>query len=62
MTARFPKIETILKTSAPTTAALTQRVAALPPLKKLAAKAREDYGDAYSGGQIEKSLRKVLKA
>jgi glutathione S-transferase len=59
---RFPKIETILKKSAPMTAALTTRIAALPALKKLAAKAREDYGDAYCGGQIEKSLRKVLKA
>ena len=32
------------------TAALTRRVAELPPLAKLAAKAREDYGDAYCGG------------
>ena len=29
---------------------------------KLAAKAKEDYGDAYCGGQIEASLRKVLGA
>jgi len=29
-------------------------------LAKLAAKARRDYGDAYCGGQIEASLRKVL--
>ena len=62
MTDRFPKIGTILTKSAPMTAALTKRIAALPPLKKLAAKAREDYGDAYCGGQIEKSLRKVLGA
>ncbi|MBS0284935.1 MAG: glutathione S-transferase, partial [Proteobacteria bacterium] len=44
------------------TAALTRRVAALPPLVKLAAKARQDYGNAYCGGQIEASLRKVLNA
>jgi glutathione S-transferase len=44
------------------TAALVHRVADLPALAKLAAKAREDYGDAYCGGQIEASLRKVLKA
>jgi glutathione S-transferase len=62
MSDRFAKIETILKKTAPMTAALTKRVAALPPLKKLAAKAEEDYGDAYCGGQIEKSLRKVLGA
>jgi glutathione S-transferase len=60
MTGRFGKIETILKKAAPMTAALTRRVADLPPLAKLAAKAQEDYGDAYCGGKIEASLRKVL--
>src|SRR5690242_12494910 len=53
VTDRFKTIEKILKRSAPMTAALTRRVAALPPLARLAAKAREDYGDAYCGGQIE---------
>jgi len=62
MTDRFKKLDTILKKSAPMTTALTQRICDLPPLKKLAAKAEEDYGDAYCGGQIERSLRKVLKA
>jgi glutathione S-transferase len=62
MTERFPKIATILGKTAPMTAALTQRVANLPPLAKLAAKARKDYGDAYCCGQIEASLRKVLGA
>jgi glutathione S-transferase len=37
-------------------------VASLPPLAKLAAKAKQDYGDAYCGGQIEASLRKMLNA
>ena len=37
-------------------------VTALPPLAKLAAKAQKDYGDAYCGGRIEASLRKVLNA
>jgi glutathione S-transferase len=60
MTERFSKIGTMFRRTAPMTAALTQRVAALPPLDALAAKARDDYGDAYCGGQIEKSLRKVL--
>jgi glutathione S-transferase len=59
---RFPKLAATLKRSAPMTAALTQRVAALPPLTRLAEKARQDYGDAYCGGRIEKSLRKVLGA
>jgi glutathione S-transferase len=62
MTERFRKIATMLKNKAPMTAALTQRVAALPPLAALAAKARDDYGDAYCGGKIEASLRKVLGA
>jgi len=62
MTDRFPKIEAILEEAAPMTAALVRRVAELPALAKLAAKARDDYGDAYCGGQIEASLRKVLKA
>lgn len=62
MVDRFPAIGTILNESAPKTAALTRRVADLPPLKELAAKAKEDYGDSYCGGQIEASLRKVLGA
>jgi glutathione S-transferase len=62
MADRFPEIEAILEESAPMTAALTRRVADLPSLAKLAAKARQDYGDAYCGGEIEASLRKVLDA
>jgi glutathione S-transferase len=62
MADRFPKIEAMLEETAPMTAALTRRVAELPALAKLAAKSREDYGDAYCGGQIEVSLRKVLDA
>jgi glutathione S-transferase len=60
MADRFPKIGATLRASAPLTAALTRRVTALPPLAKLADRARHDYGDAYCGGQIEASLRKVL--
>jgi glutathione S-transferase len=59
---RFPRIAAMLDQAAPMTAALTRRVSALPPLAKLAAKAREDYGDTYCGGQIEASLRKFLSA
>ena len=60
MTERFTRIEAILAESAPRTRDLTRRVAGLAPLAELAAKARRDYGDAYCGGQIEASLRKVL--
>jgi glutathione S-transferase len=62
MADRFHEIERILQQAAPLTASLTRRVAALPPLANLAAKARKDYGDAYCGGRIEASLRKVLSA
>jgi glutathione S-transferase len=44
------------------TAALSRRVSALPPLADLAAKAHQDYDDAYCGGEIEKSMCKVLAA
>lgn len=60
MTERFAKIDAIFEAAAPMTRALTRRIAALPPLAELAARARQDYGDAYCGGQIEASLRKVL--
>jgi glutathione S-transferase len=62
MTERFDRIAAILDKTAPMTASLARRVSSLPPLKKLAAKARKDDGNAYCGGQIEASLRKVLKA
>jgi glutathione S-transferase len=62
MADRFGKIEAILEEAAPMTAALSRRVSDLPSLAKLAAKAQQDYGDAYCGGQIEASLRKVLNA
>jgi glutathione S-transferase len=62
MADRFRAIAATLEDTAPMTAALTRRVVALSPLAGLAAKARQDYGDAYCGGQIEASLRKVLRA
>jgi glutathione S-transferase len=62
MADRFETIAAILGEAAPLTAGLARRVSGLPPLAKLAAQAQEDYGDAYCGGQIEASLRKVLKA
>jgi glutathione S-transferase len=58
MTERFKRIETMLERNAPKTAGLARRVADLPPLAKLAAKAQEDYGESYCGGQIEASLRR----
>lgn len=60
MADRFQPIASRLETSAPSTAALARRIADLPPLAALAAVARQTYGDAYCGGQIERSLRDVL--
>lgn len=60
MTDRFPAIARIFEKTAPLTAALTRRIASLPPLARLAAKSREDYDDVWCGGRIEASLRKVL--
>lgn len=62
MTDHFPAIAEIFEETAPLTAGLTRRVAGLPVLKKLAATTRKNYGDVWCGGQIEASLRKVLKA
>jgi len=62
MADRFAAIAKILEETAPMTAALTRRMYELPALAELAAKARADYGETYSGGQIEASLRKVLDA
>jgi glutathione S-transferase len=59
MADRFPAIGAIVADAAPMTMALTRRIASLPPLAELAARARADYGDAYCGGEIEASLRKV---
>jgi glutathione S-transferase len=57
---RFSKIDALLRETAPLTLALARRVSELPPLAKLASEARKNFGDAYCGGQIEASLRKVL--
>ena len=62
MTDRFETIAALLDDTAPMTAALSRRIAALPALVELATTARRDYGDAYCGGQIEASLRKVVNA
>ena len=62
MTDRFDEIEDILEEAAPMTAALKRRVAHLPQLETLAAKARRSYAETYCGGKIEASLRKVLNA
>lgn len=60
MAERFSKVRTLFRDTAPRTAALSDRISALPALAALAEKARRDYGDTYAGGQIGASMSKVL--
>jgi glutathione S-transferase len=60
MTERFSKIRDLFEKTAPMTSALCNRISALPPLIELARKAREDYGQAYAGGQIGASMAEIL--
>jgi glutathione S-transferase len=62
MTDRFRNIEAILGETAPMTAALARRIADMPPLAKLTSHVQQDHSDAYCGGPIETSLRKILDA
>lgn len=57
---RFPSLLSTFERCAPMTAALATRVNALPALAALAERARADYGSTWSGGKIERSLRRVL--
>jgi len=57
---RFAALAAMLERVAPLTAGLVQRMQANPALAALSAKARKDYGESYCGGEIEKSLRKVV--
>lgn len=59
---RFQNIAVLLEEAAPRTSALSRRVSDLPALTELAASARKDYGDAYCGGEIGNSMKKVLNA
>ena len=58
----FQSIAVLLEEAAPRTSALSRRVSDLPALAELAASARKDYGDAYCGGEIGNSMKKVLDA
>ena len=57
---RFIRMQDLLAETAPRIFSLARRVSALPALVALNAKARSDYGDAYAGGQIGKSMAAVL--
>ncbi len=57
---RFPTIGELLDERAPAIAGLTRRLVAEPPLANLARVSREQFGDSYCGGEIEKSMRRVI--
>ncbi|EJL34272.1 hypothetical protein [Novosphingobium sp. AP12] len=59
MADRFASIAKMLEQTAPLTSALAKRMHEVPALAALKAKAFEQYGDGYCGGEIEKSLRAV---
>ncbi|MCZ7482873.1 glutathione S-transferase [Rhizobium rhizogenes] len=59
MADRFAVIKGIIEDTSPVIWALSSRVGATAPLAALSRRSFEDYGDAYCGGEIEKSLRKV---
>ncbi len=58
---RLPPLATLLEEHAPGCAGLAQRLYAEPALANLAAVSREQFGDGYCGGEIEKSLRRVVR-
>lgn len=60
MADRFAPIQNMLVATAPLSAGLTRRMQATPSLAALQKQTFERYGQAYCGGEIEKSLRKVL--
>ena len=58
---RFPVIGRLLEAKAPATAGLAKRVCADPSMVNLAAVTRERFGDSYCGGEVEKSMRRVIR-
>jgi glutathione S-transferase len=58
---KFPSIGQTLATEAPAVAGLTRRLMAEPALANLAAVSRAQFGDSYCGGEIEKSMKRVIR-
>ena len=60
MTSRLPELRPLLDTSAPSIAALSDRMSRLPDQEKLRRKSDAEYGQEWCSGQIEASLRAVI--
>jgi glutathione S-transferase len=61
MTRCLPELEADLLAHAPGIHALCQRIGSQPSLGKYVADEERKYGKLYCGGQIEKSIRKMLE-
>ena len=57
---RFPAIGEMLAAEAPAVAGLVRRMMDTPALANLARVSREQFGDSYCGGDIEKSMKRVI--
>jgi glutathione S-transferase len=61
MTAKLPALRPMLDRHAPVIAGLTDRIAAIDTQIELRSRSDAAFGDAWCGGQIEASLREVLR-
>jgi glutathione S-transferase len=62
MTSKLPSLRPMLDRTAPALARLCNRMAELPEQTELRVQSDTEYGDEWCGGQIEASLRAVLRA
>lgn len=56
----FPQLKTDLEENAPHISRLCERIEGRPSIKDFLVKQREKFGQIYCGGEIEKSLRKMI--
>jgi glutathione S-transferase len=61
MTRCLPELEADLLSHAPGIHALCQRIGSRPSLAEYVAHQEQEYGKLYCGGQIEKSIRKMIE-
>lgn len=57
----FPPLNADLEENAPAISALVKRVEARPAIRPFLEAQREEWGQGYCGGQIEASLRQVIR-
>lgn len=57
----FPELANDLRKNAPHITTLCQRIEARPSIQPFLERQRQEYGKAYCGGQIERSLREMIE-